>query len=112
MTTKSGELFDAVVSAGTQYTSDIINHRKDGFRIAVLVNQGSETLAATLSLEGWDKDLATWIPEPMAIFLQQPAGVKAELTDTFKTTHAEKYRIAIEHTGGTGPIKISWSHAF
>lgn len=113
MSNNSGLIKDAVITlvGGKVYSDDITGARKGGVRIAILVNQGSEDLEATFSLESWDKDLATWIPEPMAIFKTHATGVKAELVDTFKTTHAEKYRVGIDPTGGTaGPVKMSWSH--
>lgn len=108
----SGELYNATVvtAAGKKYSSEIINHKKGGFRIASLVNIGSGDLSCTYTLESWDGVLNDWVPEPRALFDAHPAGSAIKTTDTFPDTQAEKYRVGIEPTGGTsGPVHMSVS---
>lgn len=114
MSNSSGIIKDEIITlaGGKVYSDDIVGARVGGVRIAILVNQGSEDLEATFTLESWDDDLSTWIPESSALFDAHALGVKAELTDTFKTLHAKKYRIGIEPTLGDGPVKMSWSHNY
>ena len=108
----SGEIHNAAVTlaGGKVYSDDFKNYKRGGFRIASKVNVGSGDIEITYTLEGWDGILNEWIPEPRAIFDAHPAGVAIRTVDTFPDTHAEKYRVGMEPTGGTtGPVHMSVS---
>lgn len=114
MSSNSDEIFNATVTfpGAEVFTQEILNIRPEGFRVASLVNQGAETLQATYKLYGWDDKLADWIEEPLAIFNAQPAGVALKTSDTFTSTHSEKFRVGITPLAGNGPVIMAWSHTF
>jgi hypothetical protein len=97
-TVNSGEIFNETVSlgGGKKYSAPFQNFRSGGFRIASVVNDPTGDLECTYTLEGWDGELNDWVEEPLAGFERHPVGVAIKTTDTFKTTHAEKYRVGID----------------
>lgn len=109
-TVNSGEIFNAVVTGpgAKVYSSEFQNFRSGGFRIASEVNNPGN-LVATYTLEGWDGELNKWVEEPLALFNAHPASVALDTSDTFRTTHAEKYRIGINPVSGSSTVIMSYS---
>ena len=115
MGSNNGQLYNTSVSfpGAKVYTSEILNHRPDGFNISSEANQSAGDLEATYTLEGYDAVLDKWIEEPLAVFQAHPVGAAIDTTDSFTKTHKKKYRVGIEPTGGTaGIVHMSWSHTF
>lgn len=107
----SQEIFNDTVTlvGGKVYTSEIIDFGPEGFNVRVSQNDPSGDITAVLTLESWDKDQG-WIPENRAVFDNPPNGTTRKSTDTFKTTHADKYKVGIDPTGGTtGAFQVSYS---
>jgi len=104
----SAEIMNRTVSSGTEYSDEIINHKRGGFKISTKANQGSGDLDAALSLESWDPSNG-WIPEPKAVFEADPAGSAFASIDTFTETQAEKYRVGVTRNSGSGPVVMSVS---
>ena len=109
MGVNSGVIFDGTVSlgGGKVYTSPPIrNFSKGGFVIRTYSNVASGDVEAALSLESRDPKENDWMEEPLAIFDGDPDGSAKKTPDTFTDTQSEEYRIGIDPSAGSGPVKI------
>ena len=107
MAVLEAKIMDETVAVGTGkvYTDEFQGNQTSGFSIRTASNVGSGNVVATLTLESYDATNG-WAEEPQALFDGHPTGSAQVVPDTFTDIQAEKYRVGVDPSAGSGPVTI------